>query len=94
MAGEKCDYNQFGQHRQRCAGAGAVITKDVPDYAVVAGVPARIIRYRFTPEQIELLNQIAWWDWPDEKIARNIAAIQSGCSKELMEDEYVYEICL
>lgn len=50
------------------AGAGAVITKDVPDYAVVAGVPARIIRYRFTPEQIELLNQIAWWDWPDEKI--------------------------
>lgn len=50
------------------AGAGAVITKDVPDYAIVAGVPARIIRYRYTPEQIEKLNKIAWWDWPDEQI--------------------------
>ncbi len=50
------------------AAAGAVITKDVPDYAVVAGVPARIIRYRFSTEQIEALNKIAWWDWPDEKI--------------------------
>lgn len=50
------------------AAAGAVITKDVPDYAVVAGVPARIIRYRYSPEQIKALNKIAWWDWPDEKI--------------------------
>ena len=50
------------------AGAGAVITKDVPDYAVVVGVPAKIIRYRYTPEQIEKLNKIAWWDWPDEVI--------------------------
>lgn len=50
------------------AAVGAVITKDVPDYAVVAGVPARIIRYRFSPEQIAELNRIAWWDWPDEKI--------------------------
>ena len=50
------------------AAAGAVITKDVPDYAVVAGVPARIIRYRYTPEQIEALNKIAWWDWSDDEI--------------------------
>jgi acetyltransferase-like isoleucine patch superfamily enzyme len=50
------------------AGAGAVITKDVPDYAVVAGVPAKIIRYRYTPEQIEKLNKIAWWNWSDEKL--------------------------
>lgn len=52
------------------AAAGAVITKDVPDYAVVAGVPARIIRYRYTPEQIRALNEIAWWDWSDEKIRK------------------------
>lgn len=50
------------------AGAGAVITKDVPDFAIVVGVPAKIIRYRYTPEQIEKLNKIAWWDWQDEVI--------------------------
>ena len=50
------------------AGAGAIITKDIPDYAVVVGAPARIIRYRYSPEQISALNQIAWWNWSDRKI--------------------------
>lgn len=50
------------------AGAGAVITKDVPDYAVVVGVPAKIIRYRYTPEQIKALNTIQWWNWSDDEI--------------------------
>lgn len=43
-------------------GAGAVVAADVPPYAVVGGVPARIIRYRFTPEQIEFLESCQWWD--------------------------------
>lgn len=50
------------------AGAGAIITQDVPDYAIVVGVPARIIRYRYNPEQIAALNMIKWWDWSDEEI--------------------------
>lgn len=48
--------------------AGAVVTKDVPDYAVVGGVPAKIIKYRFSEEQIRKLKKIKWWDWPIEKI--------------------------
>jgi carbonic anhydrase/acetyltransferase-like protein (isoleucine patch superfamily) len=49
-------------------GAGAVVTKDVEPYAVVAGNPARLIRHRFTPEICAALQQSAWWDWPMEKI--------------------------
>lgn len=43
-------------------GAGAVVTKDVLPYAVVGGVPAKVIRYRFSPEEIEYLMRIKWWD--------------------------------
>ena len=50
-------------------GTGAVVTHDVPDYAIVAGVPARIIRYRFTEDQIKRLKQIQWWNWDDKTIA-------------------------
>jgi serine acetyltransferase len=48
--------------------ARAVVTKDVPPYAIVGGVPAKIIRYRFSePEIIQLLN-MQWWDWEENKI--------------------------
>ena len=50
------------------AGAGAIITKDVPDYAIVTGIPAKVIRYRYTQNEIQKLNRIAWWNWDDEKI--------------------------
>lgn len=49
-------------------GACAVVTKDVPPYAIVVENPARIIRYRFSPEIIEAMLEIRWWEWSDEKI--------------------------
>jgi len=64
-------------------GAGAVVTKDIPDYAVVVGVPAKVLRYRFSPEEIEALNRIKWWDWPDERIRDNIHYMR--CPKEFIE---------
>lgn len=52
--------------------AGAVVTKDVEAYAVVGGVPAKVIKYRFTKAEIETLERIKWWEWPVEEIERNI----------------------
>lgn len=48
--------------------AGAVVTQDIPDYSVAAGVPARIVKKKCTFEQIQAMNQIAWWNWSDEEI--------------------------
>jgi len=52
-------------------GAGAVVTKDVPDYAIVVGVPAKIIKYRYSKEKIELLNNMKWWNWPEDEFISN-----------------------
>ncbi|MCI5188989.1 MAG: antibiotic acetyltransferase, partial [Candidatus Electrothrix sp. AS4_5] len=57
-------------------GAGSVVVKDVPPYAIVGGNPAKIIRYRFSPEQIEALQHIAWWDWSEEKIRHHLELIR------------------
>jgi acetyltransferase-like isoleucine patch superfamily enzyme len=48
--------------------AGAVVTKDVPPYAIVGGNPARLIRYRYPEEQRQALLDIRWWDWPEHEV--------------------------
>lgn len=52
-------------------GAGSLVTKDVPPYAIVAGVPAKIIRYRFTVEQIKWLQALKWWEKDDTWIRQH-----------------------
>lgn len=64
-------------------GTRAVVTKNVPPYAIVGGVPARMIRKRFPDETISELLEIRWWDWPRERIAENIGAIKRGCVHEM-----------
>lgn len=51
--------------------ANSVVNKDVPPYAVVAGSPAKIIKYRFPEAEIALLEQLQWWEWPVEKIRQH-----------------------
>lgn len=53
-------------------GAGAVVTHNVPPYAIAVGVPAKIIGYRCSSEFIERLERLRWWDWPDEILLENI----------------------
>jgi acetyltransferase-like isoleucine patch superfamily enzyme len=57
---------------------GAVVMRDVPPFAVVAGNPARPVRWRFSEEQREALLRIRWWDWDAETITRNLPAISEG----------------
>jgi virginiamycin A acetyltransferase len=61
------------------------VTKDVPPYAVVGGNPARIIKYRFTEEQIKNLLEIKWWDWEDSKIKEIVPLLVSNNVDEFIK---------
>jgi len=58
--------------------ARAVVSRDVPPYSIVAGNPAKVVKTRFDPETVERLLAVAWWDWPVDKVTRNLDAIRGA----------------
>ncbi|KAA5835980.1 CatB-related O-acetyltransferase [Saccharopolyspora hirsuta] len=63
--------------------AGAVVTSDVPPYAIVGGNPARAIRRRFADADVDLLLSAAWWDWPVELVTEHARTIMAGTPAEI-----------
>lgn len=64
-------------------GAGAVVRGSIPDYAIVTGNPARVVRMRYSAEEISDLLALAWWDWPPERIAMAKSALEAGSVNDL-----------
>tara|TARA_R110000822_G_scaffold215362_6_gene350248 strand:+ start:232 stop:870 length:639 start_codon:yes stop_codon:yes gene_type:complete len=62
-------------------GAGSVVTKDVPDFAIAVGNPAKVIKYRFSEEVATFVRELAWWNWSPEKIRKNREIFETDFSK-------------
>jgi phosphonate metabolism protein (transferase hexapeptide repeat family) len=65
--------------------AGAVVTRDVAPYAIVAGVPAKFLRWRFDPKIAERMIALAWWDWAHDQLADAVADMQTLSVEEFLE---------
>jgi virginiamycin A acetyltransferase len=63
--------------------ARSVVVNDIPAYAIAGGNPARVIRERFEPDLARELQSLAWWDWPADKISRNLSSIMGADIKNL-----------
>ena len=68
----------------------AVVTKSVPPYAVVGGNPARILKYRFTPDIIEKLLKYKWWNFPIDAIKMRLAPLYTDINATVNEIEKLY----
>lgn len=66
-------------------GANAVVTKDVPPYAIIAGVPAKFLRWRFMESIITRLENLKWWDWSHETLASAVPDIQALQIEEFLD---------
>ena len=66
-------------------GSGAVVTKSVPPYAIVAGVPARVIKYRFEEPIRGRLLKLRWWDWPEERILEKWPLLSQELTVEVLD---------
>jgi len=66
-------------------GAGAVVTREVRDYAIVAGVPARFLRWRFSPEISRRIVELAWWDWNHDRLADAADDMRSLSVEDFLE---------
>lgn len=64
-------------------GARTVVSRDVPDYAIVVGNPGRVVKYRFTDKEISRLHELAWWNWPTTAVLKAIPIIVKGNISEL-----------
>lgn len=71
--------------------ARSVVTKDIPPYTVVGGNPAKVIKERYTPEEVSILQRVSWWNWKEEDIERGMEILQSRDLKKL-EKFYENEI--
>lgn len=63
--------------------ARSVVVEDVPPYAIVGGNPAKVIRMRYGPEEIDMLLGAAWWDWPVELVTAHARTIMTGTAAEI-----------
>lgn len=66
-------------------GANSVVTRDVEPYSIVGGSPAKLIRYRFSKQIVEQLEELAWWDWPRQKIIANRSFFSKDISSSTFE---------
>jgi phosphonate metabolism protein (transferase hexapeptide repeat family) len=66
-------------------GSNAVVTRDVPPYAIAVGVPAKVIKQRYSDETVQRMEKLAWWDWPHDVLHERLADFRSLPAVEFLD---------